>query len=39
MVPIDQLAESTRDLVRLRCKRDDVTRMAHFIETHYIKRV
>jgi uncharacterized membrane protein len=38
MVPIDQVAESTRNLVRLRCNRDDVTRMAHFIETHYIKK-
>jgi len=38
MVPIDQLAEATRDLVRLRCKRDDVAQMEHFIETHYIKK-
>ncbi len=38
MVPIDQVAESTRDVVHLRCKREDVTRMAHFIETHYIKK-
>jgi uncharacterized membrane protein len=38
MVPIDQLAEATRDLVRLRCTRDDVTEMEPFIETHYIKK-
>jgi uncharacterized membrane protein/sporulation protein YlmC with PRC-barrel domain len=38
MVPIDQLAEATRDLVRLRCKRDDVAEMEPFIQTHYIKK-
>jgi len=38
MVPIDQLAEATGDLVRLRCKRDDVAEMEHFTETHYIKK-
>ena len=38
MVPIDQLAEATRDLVRLRCKREDVAQMEHFLETHYIKK-
>ena len=38
MVPIDQLAEATGDLVRLRCKRDDVAQMQPFIHTHYIKK-
>jgi uncharacterized membrane protein len=38
MVPIDQLAEATRDLVRLRCKREDVAQMEPFIQTHYIKK-
>ena len=31
MVPLDQVAEVTRDVVRLRCTRNDVTRMQHFI--------
>jgi len=38
MVPMDQVAEATRDLVRLRCKRGDVAEMEHFVETHYIKK-
>jgi uncharacterized membrane protein/sporulation protein YlmC with PRC-barrel domain len=38
MVPLDQIAEATRDVVRLRCTRNDVARMPHFIETHYIKK-
>jgi uncharacterized membrane protein len=38
MVPIDQVGETSRDLIRLRCKRDDVARMQHFLETHYIKK-
>lgn len=38
MVPLDQVAEVTREVVRLRCTRNDVTRMQHFIETHYIKK-
>ena len=38
MVPIDQLAEATGDLVRLRCKREDVAQMEPFIHTHYIKK-
>ena len=38
MVPIDQLAEATRDPVSLRCKREDVAQMQPFIHTHYIKR-
>jgi len=38
LVPIDQVAEATRDLIRLRCKRADVAEMTPFIETHYIKK-
>lgn len=38
MVPLDQVSEATRDVVRLGCTRNDVARMQHFIETHYIKK-
>jgi uncharacterized membrane protein len=36
LVPIDQLAEATRDRVRLRCKREDVARMEPFVQSHYV---
>jgi uncharacterized membrane protein len=37
LVPIDQVAETTPDLVRLRCTKDELAEMEPFTETHYIE--
>ena len=36
LVPLDQVAETTAALIRLRCTRDDVDRMVSFIHTRYV---
>jgi sporulation protein YlmC with PRC-barrel domain len=36
LVPLDQVAETSSVLIRLRCTRDDVDRMVPFIHTHYV---
>jgi len=37
LVPVDQVAETTRDLVTLQCTKDELGQMESFIETQYIK--
>jgi hypothetical protein len=36
LVPLDQVAETSSVLIRLRCTRDDVDRMVPFIHTRYV---
>jgi sporulation protein YlmC with PRC-barrel domain len=38
LVPMDQVAETSLDLIRLVCSRDDVAHMEPFIQTHYIQK-
>ncbi len=38
LVPVDQVAEASKDLIRLGCTRDEVARMEPFIHTHYIQK-
>lgn len=35
LVPIDQVAETSRDLIRLRCSQAELAQMDLFVETHY----
>jgi uncharacterized membrane protein/sporulation protein YlmC with PRC-barrel domain len=37
LVPMDQVLETTSDLVRLRCTQDELAAMVPFVETHFIK--
>ena len=36
LVPLDQLAETTPDLIRLKCTRDELNQMEPFIHTRYV---
>jgi len=36
VVPVDWVVETTHDLIRLRCTKDELAKMEPFIETHYI---
>ena len=38
MVPIDQVVETSRDLIRLRCTREEVSHMVPFIRTRYVPK-
>ena len=38
LVPVDQVAEASKDLIRLDCTRDEVAQMEPFIQTHFIKK-
>ena len=38
LVPVDQVAETSPDLIRLRCTRDDVDRMQPFTHTRYVPK-
>lgn len=38
LVPVDQVAEVSLDLIRLRCTRDDVDKMEPFTHTRYIPK-
>ena len=38
LVPVEQVAEADKALIRLRCTRDEVAHMEPFIETHYIQK-
>jgi sporulation protein YlmC with PRC-barrel domain len=35
LVPVDQVVETSRDRIRLRCTRAELASMDHFIDTHY----
>ena len=35
LVPIDQVVETSRSLIRLRCTKAELAAMDHFIDTHY----
>jgi uncharacterized membrane protein len=37
LVPVEQILESTPDLIRLRCSKEDMEAMEPFIETRYIR--
>lgn len=37
LVPVDLVADTTRDLIRLRCTRDELARMEPFTETEYVQ--
>jgi uncharacterized membrane protein len=37
LVPMDQVFETTPDLVRLRCTQEELAQMPPFIETHYVE--
>jgi uncharacterized membrane protein/sporulation protein YlmC with PRC-barrel domain len=37
LVPIDQVAETTSDLIRLRCTKEQFDGMEPFLETHYVE--
>jgi uncharacterized membrane protein len=39
LVPIDQILETTPDLVRLRCTREELAKMEPFVERHYDEEV
>ena len=38
LVPVDRVAAADKDLIRLNCTREEVGRMAPFIQTHYIQK-
>lgn len=38
LVPVDQVGDTSHDLIRLTCTRDDVDKMTPFIHTHYVPR-
>ena len=38
LVPVEQVAAADKDLIRLNCTREEVSRMAPFIRTHYIQK-
>ena len=38
IVPMDQVAETSPNLIRLGCRRDEVANMEPFIHTHYIQK-
>jgi sporulation protein YlmC with PRC-barrel domain len=38
LVPMDQVAETSPNLIRLGCRRDEVANMEPFIHTHYIQK-
>jgi uncharacterized membrane protein len=37
MVAIDQVVETTRESIRLRCSKDELKQMEPFVETHFVK--
>lgn len=37
VVAIDQVVETTRESIRLRCTRDELKQMESFVETHFVK--
>lgn len=39
LVPIDQVEETTSDLIRLRCTKEEVANMEHFVERRYIEEL
>jgi hypothetical protein len=38
LVPVDKVAETSQDLIRLRCTRDDLDRMEPFTHTRYVPK-
>jgi len=38
LVPMDQVVETSPDLIRLGCSRDEVANMEPFIQTHYLQK-
>lgn len=38
LVPMDQVAETSPELIRLACSRDEIVKMEPFIHTHYIRK-
>lgn len=38
LVPFDRIIETTPDLIRLNCTKEELAKMEAFTETHYIKR-
>ena len=39
LVPVDQVEETTSDLIRLRCTKEKVSNMEHFVERRYIEEL
>jgi uncharacterized membrane protein len=37
MVSVDLVEETTREVIRLRCSKDELKRMEPFVETHFVK--